>query len=95
MNSPRIEIIAGETLSSDDHFFDGTSLGRFADSSIALALQNQYEALASKVGLGGKSVSAYGFLDQALTYAFAHGTPNNTLPVFWFQNEQWTPLVNR
>lgn len=95
MKSPRIEIIAGETLSSDDHFFDGTSLGRLADSSIALALQNQYEALASKVGLGVKSVSPYGFLDQALTYAFAHGTPNNTLPVFWFQNEQWTPLVNR
>ncbi len=94
-NNPSIEIIPGEILSADDHFFNGSALGRLADTNIVPTLRQQYETLASKIGLGGKSIGPYGFLDQALTYAFAHGTPNNTLPVFWFQNEQWTPLVNR
>ncbi len=37
-----------------------------------------------------------GFLDSQLMLAFFYNTPNNTLPIFWAENDcKWTPLFRR
>ena len=36
-----------------------------------------------------------GFHDLGLTIAFAHGVPDATLPLFYWENNGWKPLVKR
>ncbi len=92
---PRIEVLAGEVLGADEHFFEGAALKRIKAEGVIERLRSQYDRIAAEVGLGGVSVGPLGFADQALTYAFSHGTPNNTLPVYWKTTELWSPLVDR
>lgn len=40
----------------------------------------------------GKSV---GFGNLGLLYAFQHGTPNNSLPILWYESPTWKPLLRR
>lgn len=91
---PRVEFIPGEVLTSQHSFFGGELLARIKVDGIEARLKTDYDAIAKEVGLGGK-LGHYGFGNQGLTYAFDHGTPNNTLPIYWYAGEDWTPLVNR
>jgi hypothetical protein len=36
-----------------------------------------------------------GYQDQALTIAFEHGIPDATLPIFYFDENGWVPLMKR
>lgn len=91
----RIEFIAGEILTPLHGFFGGERLARIKIDGIEERLKADYDAIAEEVGLGGRAVGSYGFEGQGLTYAFDHGTPNNTLPIYWYAGEDWTSLVNR
>jgi hypothetical protein len=91
----RVEFIAGEVLTPLHGFFGGERLARIKVDGIEERLKTDYDAIAKEVGLGGKKIGPYGFEEQGLTYAFDHGTPNNTLPIYWYASEDWTPLVNR
>jgi len=90
-----VEIVAGEVLGDEHHFFDGPVLGRHNIPELAERLRREYDDLAARHQLGGRTVGTTGFADQALTYAFSHGTPNNTLPIYWYQADQWQPLLTR
>jgi hypothetical protein len=37
----------------------------------------------------------YGYKDSALAIAFAHGVPNNSLPIFSWKDNGWIPLIAR
>lgn len=91
----RVEFIAGEVLTPQHGFFGGERLARIKVDGIEERLKTDYDAIAREVNLGGKKIGPYGFEAQGLTYAFDHGTPNNTLPIYWYASEDWTPLVNR
>lgn len=91
---PRVEFISGEVLGPEHSFFTGSVLDRIKIDGIADRLKSDYDKIAKEVGLGGQ-VGYYGFDSQGLTYAFEHGTPNNSLPIYWYQNNRWTSLVNR
>ncbi len=91
----RIEFIAGEVLGTDHHFFEGEHLRNFKVDGLVQRLQADYDRIAKEVGFGSGKVPALGFEEQALCYAFDHGTPNNTLPIFWNQRDQWSSLVDR
>jgi hypothetical protein len=93
-NFPKIEVIAGETIGPEHSFFDGFLASRDEGEALKSKVRSQYDAIAAEVKLGG-SLGYYGYEGQALTYAFDHGTPNNTLPIYWFENERWTALVER
>jgi hypothetical protein len=90
----QIEFVAGEILTREHGFFGGERLSRIKVDGIEDRLKSDYDAIADEVGLGG-SAGRYGFENQGLTYAFDHGTPNNTLPIYWYSGRSWTPLVNR
>lgn len=92
---PRIELIAGEVLDSTNHFFEGDGLRNFKVDGLRDRLRSEYDRIAKEVGFGRGRVPALGFDEQALCYAFDHGTPNNTLPIFWNQRDLWTSLVDR
>jgi hypothetical protein len=91
----RVEFIAGEILTPLHSFFGGERLARIKVDGIEEQLKADYDSIAREVNLGGAKIGPYGFEDQGLTYAFDHGTPNNTLPIYWYTSENWTPLVNR
>lgn len=92
---PRVEFIAGEILGADHHFFKGENLRNFKVDGLVERLQADYDRIAKEVGFGRGKIPALGFEEQALCYAFDHGTPNNTLPIFWNQRDQWSSLVDR
>lgn len=56
---------------------------------------SQYDDVVKKSGLPTSGQLASGFGDLGLAYAFAHATPNNTLPIFWYETPRWTPLLDR
>ncbi|PRY04415.1 hypothetical protein [Paraburkholderia sp. BL25I1N1] len=91
---PSICVVAGEILTKSHHFFDGSVLDQYNSIALKTQLRDQYVMVCNAFGLGGR-IGNYGYQDQALTYAFAHGTPNNTLPVFWYETDGWTPLLDR
>lgn len=90
-----VEVIAGEILTPDYHFFDGTVLDQYQNGGLKDILKQQHESMVKRLGLGG-AVEPFGYGELGLTYAFAHGTPNNTLPVFWYDStEGWISLLDR
>lgn len=38
---------------------------------------------------------ALGYDDSEVLIAFAYNTPNNSLPIIWAENKEWTPLFKR
>jgi hypothetical protein len=94
-NYPQIQVLPAETLSAAQDFFLGDALKRFNGAIDRAELRSSYDQIAVEAGLGGSSVGPLGYEKQALTYAFAHGTPNNSLPIYWYQNERWSSLVDR
>lgn len=93
--SPEVEVVAGEVLGDEHHFFDGPVLQRHNIPQLAQRLRCDYAELVKRRAIGGSQIGAWGFANQALSYAFAHGTPNNTLPIYWYQADQWQPLLIR
>ncbi len=91
---PNIKVIAGEVLGAENHFFDGGSLEQYSNPDVKAQFVEQYKDICDDFKLGG-SHGYYGYGGQALTYAFSHATPNNTLPVFWYGTDRWTALLDR
>lgn len=91
---PAIQVLPGEVLTSEHHFFDGEMLKRSGAQDSNSLLRTQYESICKTTGLGGR-LGKYGFQDQGLTYAFAHAMPNNSLPIYWYESERWSSLIDR
>lgn len=54
----------------------------------------QYADVTKQAGLP-KGRFEEGFGQLGLAYGFAHATPNNTLPIFWYETDNWAPLLDR
>jgi hypothetical protein len=39
--------------------------------------------------------NSLGFESSQLLLSFEHNTPNNTLPIFWHEGDNWTPIFKR
>lgn len=89
-----LEIVAGEILTSDHNFFEGSALDQYQNPDLKTELLNQHARMTDTLPFGG-SVGKLGFASQALTYAFAHGTPNNSLPILWNELDGWTSILDR
>ncbi|MYN28926.1 phosphoribosyltransferase-like protein [Duganella levis] len=91
-----VEIICGDVLTDDFHLFDGTRLNSRYRTNVAAQLKEQYLELLKKAGMppNGK-VHPFGYKQQGVCYAFEHSTPNNTLPIYWYETEYWTTLLDR
>lgn len=93
--APRIKVCHAELVEAENHFFSGLAsrykeLGAGCEDSVKLV----YENFMKKVGLD-RLKNKYGYGALELTYAYAHGTPNATLPIFWAANEHYQPVFSR
>lgn len=94
-NAPRIKICQSELIKKENYFFSGlSSRYKELDDKFADNLRLVYLEFLNKVGL--KSLkNKFGYGDLELTYAYSHGTPNATLPIFWAANKNYQPAFSR
>ena len=54
-----------------------------------------YNSLIKTVGLPDEQHQLHNYFKLGLCYGFSHATPNSTLPIFWYETDNWIPLLNR
>lgn len=97
-NLPNVQIAYAEQLDKTHDFFSEYVWDRLGQGSIcAEEAKRWYLAFAKEKGLEPKSTGALGTGDLSLAFGFSHSTPNNSLPIFWYENEHtgWQPLLER
>lgn len=90
-----INVCYAEVVPEKSGFFSGmhARYQGIADHLITEIVETHDEFL-KKVGLS-KLREKRGYGDLELTYTYAHGTPNATLPILWAENEIYRPLFSR
>ncbi len=92
---PRMKICQAEAILQENKFFSGMTLRyKGIDEEFPNSVKKTYENFLEKVGLG-RLRNKLGYGDLELTYAYSHGTPNATLPIFWAENERYQPIFSR
>lgn len=104
-NSDGLNNVKKETLvdSSEAIFELDSSFKCFSNESryfvneIDGITKDECKALCKKYGKNRckDAKSELGFNDDELMFSFFHNTPNNTLPIFWTDENGWYPIFNR
>jgi len=92
---PYVQLKWSELLEDTHAVLEAPCLARYAVDGFAKKIGEQYDHVVRSVGLPQTGKFAEGFGALALAYAFAHATPNNTLPIFWMGTQHLTPLLDR
>jgi hypothetical protein len=95
---PYLEVISAEQLDTSHDFFSDDVWSRLGQGTIsATEAKTWYLTFAKEKGLIPKSTGAFGTGSLSLAFGFSHSTPNNSLPIFWYENETtgWQPLLER
>lgn len=95
---PELAIVSAETLTDDHGFFSSRRWEQLSGSRIsAEEAKAFYTDLLPRTGfVAGDRVPALGVGELALCFGAAHGTPNNTLPILWHdQDDRWCGLLER
>lgn len=88
-----VKIAPVEILDERYNFFDKKFMPKIAESIDNKKLREIYiDLIKHKTKL---KHNLLGRGDQALTYIFSVSTPNNTLPILWYSDDQWHGLVPR
>jgi len=92
---PYVSVCCAESIGQRERFFEGMML-RYPGTSLAFQnkMRKTYLELMSRLGLDFIK-NKFGYGDLELTYAYAHGTPNATLPILWAETESFQPLLSR
>jgi len=89
---PNIAIHPVEILTQENSFFSSENLlfkGRVTTEEILVL----YEKFCAKKNLKVKMANGHG--NMALTYCFSDSTPNNNIPLLWYNSHDWTGLFTR
>lgn len=92
---PYVRLKWTELLEDDHGVLEAKCLARYQVLGFAEKIGAQYSHAVPALGLPRSGKMADGFGQLALAYAFAHATPNNTLPIFWMGTQNLTPLLDR
>lgn len=87
---PRINICAVEEVSNENSLFKSERFCKIHDLEelyLEVAETHLNKRLFKKM--------AKGYDDLALTFSYYHATPNATLPLYWYESEDFHPLVKR
>ncbi|EAQ96148.2 phosphoribosyltransferase-like protein [Congregibacter litoralis] len=92
-----LSITPAELLDDSHRFFQSQYWDEKTRGSIdATQAKNWYLDFCAKNSIGPrKGKNALGFGELELTFGFYHSTPNNSLPILWFQSDNWKPLLRR
>jgi hypothetical protein len=94
---PLVSVVSAETLNSSHGFFSNEVWQLLGQGCIsAEEAKVWYEEFTEQRELRPKKMEL-GVGDLALTFGFSHSTPNNSLPILWYENEKagWKPLLER
>lgn len=93
---PFLKFTSSELLTSYNNFFDDNNWKELSNDTITSSNAKQWlKDFWQSKGFEGRSIPYLGYENMALTIGFEHGTPNNTLPIFWQSNNNWKPLLER
>ena len=92
---PWIRIISADRLDDSHALFSPKSCERLPSSVDVAMLKDAYEKCLERAGVKADSKFSHGFGDLELCYAFDHATPNNSIPLLWYESDTWRPLVFR
>jgi hypothetical protein len=92
----RLRLVCAETLRTKHAFFSDQNWQRMTKGEISAASARKFfETWSTEHMQPLNSIPIEGFGQLELTFGFAHGTPNNTLPVFWQDSPVGGPLLER
>jgi len=94
-HSDRILLCNSELIQSQNKFFTGMAL-RYdgVSDEFICAMKDTYKKFMMRIG-HEKLRNLFGYGDLELTFSYAHGTPNATLPIFWAANNDYQPIFSR
>lgn len=91
-----VKVVTTERLSRTSGFFSEDvwcSLGQ--GSVTAEDAKSWYLDFVKQKQAEPKSTGPLGVGELALTFGFSHSTPNNSIPLLWYESSQWQPLLER
>jgi len=93
---PDVCVVPAERLGDSHAFFskevwDRLGRGRISETDA----REWYAEFARQKNLEPSNVGIFGYGDLALTFGFGHSTPNNSLPILWYETAAWQPLLER
>lgn len=95
---PELTVISAEKLTEDHHFFSQKTWDFLSDGQIKASDAEDFyikKMLPLTGFVPGKIIPATGVGELALCFGFSHSTPNNSLPILWFDREGWCSLLER
>jgi len=93
---PSISVVSAETLEPSHGFFSDKVWNRLGKGCVsANDAKSWYMDFGAKRGFKPMGGSLLGYGELALTFAFSHSTPNNSLPILWHGSANWQPLLER
>lgn len=92
---PFVQVKFADRLVEGNSVLSDVCFSRYEIPGFKEVVMAQYERVVKEAGLPTTGKLALGFGNLGLAYAFAHATPNNTLPIFWYETPAWTPLLDR
>ena len=94
---PTLQIVTAELLTEEHNFFSQDNWDNLSQGKINAddARDFYVESILPQIGFRKGSVPALGYGELALCFGFSHSTPNNTLPIFWYETNTWPSLLER
>lgn len=93
---PTICTVSAEILTESHAFFSDTVWNRLGQSCVSAEVAKAwYIEFAAKKKINPEKVGCFGYGDLALTFGFSHASPNNSLPILWYETDEWKPLLER
>lgn len=92
---PSIELLPVERLSETNNIFHHSSRPFNDGVNCPKSAKKLYIEILRRIGYTN-TASRNGFGNLGIAYAFHHGTPNNSIPILWWDKPgQWFPLLKR
>lgn len=91
-----VKVVTAERLNEADEFFSDNVWKNIGQGSATAAdAKDWYLDFAKRKEMEPKSTGILGVGDLALTFGFSHSTPNNCIPLLWYESAQWQSLLER
>lgn len=94
-NAPWLHLCAAEALDETYSLFNPKCLAFQDGQNSPAKARSFYFDLLRRRGLGVSPKFAAGWGHLAMAYVFEHATPDNSLPLFWHEASNWSPLFPR
>jgi hypothetical protein len=95
---PELTVVTSELLTAEHNFFSGANWENLSLGKIPAEDAKDFyvDTILPLIGFKKNgSVPATGVGELALCFGFSHSTPNNSLPVFWYETDIWPSLLER